>query len=78
MVDSVRVQNHQLQGFGEFKYPLNLTLNLRCKTRHIRFSMFELIASVNRKIVFMLTVTQAGASVGSLHYGPFVEDRSFG
>lgn len=39
MVDGVRVQNHQLQGFGELKYPLNLTLNLRCKTRCIRVSV---------------------------------------
>ncbi|TNN73107.1 hypothetical protein EYF80_016593 [Liparis tanakae] len=29
MVDGVRVQDHQLQGFGEFEYPLNLTLDLR-------------------------------------------------
>lgn len=30
VVDGVRVQNHQLQGFGEFEYPLDLTLDLRC------------------------------------------------
>lgn len=30
MVDGVCVQDHELQGFGELKYPLNLTLDLRC------------------------------------------------
>lgn len=28
MVDGVRVQDHQLQGFGQFEYPLDLTLDL--------------------------------------------------
>lgn len=30
MIDGVGVQDHQLQGFGELKYPLDLALNLRC------------------------------------------------
>lgn len=33
MVNGVRVQNHQLQGFGELKYSLDLALNLRYKDR---------------------------------------------
>lgn len=46
VVDGVRVQNHQLQSFGEFKYPLDLTLNLRCAD--ITFEL-KLDASSHRK-----------------------------
>ena len=46
MVDGVCVQNHQLQGFGELKYPLNLTLNLRCReTSHFVCSKSSVLKS---------------------------------
>lgn len=41
VVDGVSVQNHQLQGFGKLKYPLNLTLNLRCTIEtHFAYTYF--------------------------------------
>lgn len=47
MVDGVCVQNHQLKGLGEFKYPLDLTLDLRC----INMSHFECVS-----LLFLQTV----------------------
>lgn len=60
MVDGIRVQNHQLQGFGELKYPLNLTLNLRCADKTERI-LLKLVSSLYQKSsgIFILRLAQS-------------------
>lgn len=47
VVDGVGIQNHQLQSFGELKYPLNLTLDFSCseKKQHFDACSLSLIRS---------------------------------
>lgn len=55
VVDGVSVQNHQLQGFGELKYSLNLTLNLRC-TDETHLAYTYVITEAKRLFVLMFAL----------------------